>query len=141
MLIFVNHQNYSVEIITLKLCNYKWWDCFFTEKLKTKRLHGKAATLLEVYAEQPEEAITTLIEGALWDEALRLVCTTNLINCFDLSFNETKRCKCSAFITSLKYCYCNQRRGLSVQWGTSWLIRLTKDWSIIVCTPLPLHSD
>ena len=75
--------------------------------------------MLEVYAEQPEEAITTLIEGALWDEALRLVGTTNLINCFDLSFNETKRCKCSAFITSLEHCYCKQKRGLAIQRAAS----------------------
>lgn len=37
------------------------------------RKYAEAAILLETYAKQPEEAITTLIEGALWDESLRLV--------------------------------------------------------------------
>lgn len=54
--------------------------------MKTKRLHGQAATLLELYAEQPEEAITTLIEGALWDEALRLVCCDELAVLSNVSF-------------------------------------------------------
>lgn len=45
----------------------------FVEKLKTMRKYAEAAILLETYAKQPEEAITTLIEGALWDESLRLV--------------------------------------------------------------------
>lgn len=49
------------------------------EKLKTKRMYGEAATLLESYAEQPEEAIATLIDGSLWDESLRLVSNCNCL--------------------------------------------------------------
>ena len=41
-------------------------------------MYGDAAVLLELYAEQPEEAITTLIEGSLWDESLRLVSLASL---------------------------------------------------------------
>ena len=52
--------------------------CNFIDKLKTKRMYGDAAVLLELYAEQPEEAITTLIEGSLWDESLRLVSLASL---------------------------------------------------------------
>jgi len=47
--------------------------CLLEEKLKLMRKYMDSATLLEVYAEQPEEAITTLIEGHLWEDSLRLV--------------------------------------------------------------------
>lgn len=43
------------------------------EKLLEQRRHSEAALLLEQYAKDCEEAITALIEGATWDEALRLV--------------------------------------------------------------------
>ncbi|XP_068089818.1 elongator complex protein 1 [Hyperolius riggenbachi] len=42
-------------------------------KLVEKRKYDSAAVLLEQYAEDYEEAILLLLEGALWEEALRLV--------------------------------------------------------------------
>ncbi|XP_053559202.1 elongator complex protein 1 [Bombina bombina] len=42
-------------------------------KLVEQRKYSEAAVLLEQYAEDYEEAILFLLEGALWEEALRLV--------------------------------------------------------------------
>lgn len=42
-------------------------------KLVEQRKHENAALLLEQYAEDYEEAILLLLEGAFWDEALRLI--------------------------------------------------------------------
>ena len=48
--------------------------CFSdAEKLKERRHHKEAALLLEQYAEDVEEAIVTLINGHVWQDALRLV--------------------------------------------------------------------
>ncbi|XP_047675871.1 elongator complex protein 1 [Tachysurus fulvidraco] len=43
------------------------------EKLLEMRRHTEAALLLEQYAKDCEEAISALIEGAAWEEALRLI--------------------------------------------------------------------
>ncbi|TSK45876.1 Elongator complex protein 1 [Bagarius yarrelli] len=43
------------------------------EKLLEVRRHTEAALLLEQYAKDCEEAISALIEGAAWEEALRLI--------------------------------------------------------------------
>ncbi|GAA6093027.1 elongator complex protein 1 [Tachysurus ichikawai] len=43
------------------------------EKLLEMRRHPEAALLLEQYAKDCEEAISALIEGAAWEEALRLI--------------------------------------------------------------------
>ncbi|XP_049330679.1 elongator complex protein 1 [Astyanax mexicanus] len=43
------------------------------EKLIEVRRHAEAAVLLEQYAKDCEEAISALIEGAAWEEALRLI--------------------------------------------------------------------
>jgi elongator complex protein 1 len=43
------------------------------DKLKEVRRHEEASCLLREYAEDLEEAIVTLIEGSLWDEAIRLM--------------------------------------------------------------------
>ncbi|XP_072524985.1 elongator complex protein 1 [Salminus brasiliensis] len=43
------------------------------EKLLEVRRHAEAALLLEQYAKDSEEAISALIEGAAWEEALRLI--------------------------------------------------------------------
>ncbi|XP_022434822.1 elongator complex protein 1 isoform X2 [Delphinapterus leucas] len=42
-------------------------------KLAEQRKHGDAATVLEQYAQDYEEAVLLLLEGAAWEEALRLV--------------------------------------------------------------------
>ncbi|KAB1279958.1 Elongator complex protein 1 [Camelus dromedarius] len=42
-------------------------------KLAEQRKHSDAATVLEQYAQDYEEAILLLLEGAAWEEALRLV--------------------------------------------------------------------
>ncbi|XP_019309815.2 elongator complex protein 1 isoform X1 [Panthera pardus] len=42
-------------------------------KLVEQRKHGDAATVLEQYAQDYEEAVLLLLEGAAWEEALRLV--------------------------------------------------------------------
>ncbi|XP_005626959.2 elongator complex protein 1 isoform X1 [Canis lupus familiaris] len=42
-------------------------------KLVEQRKHGDAATVLEQYAKDYEEAVLLLLEGAAWEEALRLV--------------------------------------------------------------------
>ncbi|KAM4807893.1 elongator complex protein 1 [Rhinophrynus dorsalis] len=42
-------------------------------KLVEQRKHSDASVLLEQYAEDYEEAILLLLEGALWEEALRLI--------------------------------------------------------------------
>lgn len=44
-------------------------------RLKDSRRFGEAAVLYEHYAEDVEEAIVTLIDGAQWEEALRLMYT------------------------------------------------------------------
>ncbi|CAI8000180.1 Elongator complex protein 1, partial [Geodia barretti] len=41
--------------------------------LKSQRNYSAAATVLLQYAEDVEEAMVTLLEGGLWDEALRIV--------------------------------------------------------------------
>ncbi|XP_052006172.1 elongator complex protein 1 [Xyrauchen texanus] len=43
------------------------------EKLLEARRHTEAALCLELYAKDCEEAISALIEGAAWEEALRLI--------------------------------------------------------------------
>ncbi|XP_069834097.1 elongator complex protein 1 isoform X2 [Dendropsophus ebraccatus] len=42
-------------------------------KLVEQRKYGSAAVLLEQYAEDYEEAIIVLLEGALWEDSLRLI--------------------------------------------------------------------
>ncbi|XP_027406256.1 elongator complex protein 1 [Bos indicus x Bos taurus] len=42
-------------------------------KLVEQRKHSDAATVLEQYAQDHEEAVLVLLEGAAWEEALRLV--------------------------------------------------------------------
>ncbi|NXG73414.1 ELP1 protein, partial [Baryphthengus martii] len=42
-------------------------------KLAEQRKHAEAAILLEQYAQDYEEAILLLLEGAVWEEALRLI--------------------------------------------------------------------
>ncbi|KAM8803480.1 elongator complex protein 1 [Rhynchonycteris naso] len=42
-------------------------------KLVEQRKHSEAATVLEQYAQDYEEAVLLLLEGAAWEEALRLV--------------------------------------------------------------------
>ncbi|NXD05323.1 ELP1 protein, partial [Certhia familiaris] len=42
-------------------------------KLVEQRKYAEAAVLLEQYAQDCEEAVLLLLEGALWDEALRLI--------------------------------------------------------------------
>ncbi|XP_065518260.1 elongator complex protein 1 [Lathamus discolor] len=42
-------------------------------KLVEQRKHGEAAILLEQYTEDYEEALLLLLEGTLWEEALRLI--------------------------------------------------------------------
>ncbi|NXY14657.1 ELP1 protein, partial [Atrichornis clamosus] len=42
-------------------------------KLVEQRKHAEAAILLEQYAQDYEEAVLLLLEGALWEEALRLI--------------------------------------------------------------------
>ncbi|NWV00667.1 ELP1 protein, partial [Upupa epops] len=42
-------------------------------KLVEQRKHAEAAILLEQYAQDYEEAVFQLLEGALWEEALRLI--------------------------------------------------------------------
>ncbi|NXU95346.1 ELP1 protein, partial [Xiphorhynchus elegans] len=43
------------------------------EKLVEQRRHAEAATLLEQYTQDYEEAVLLLLEGALWEDALRLI--------------------------------------------------------------------
>lgn len=43
------------------------------EKLVEQRKHSEAATVLEQYVQDYEEAVLLLLEGAAWEEALRLV--------------------------------------------------------------------
>ncbi|XP_043916910.1 elongator complex protein 1 [Protopterus annectens] len=44
-----------------------------TGKLTEQRKHNEAAVLLEQYAQDYEEAIISLLEGAAWEEAMRLI--------------------------------------------------------------------
>lgn len=46
-----------------------------TGKLMEERRHSEAALLLDQYAKDCEEAISALITGSAWEEALRLVST------------------------------------------------------------------
>ncbi|KAF6018415.1 IKBKAP [Bugula neritina] len=68
-------QQAIISIQKLSLSSSKRLDLIqkLSEKLKLMRKYMDSATLLEVYAEQPEEAITTLIEGHLWEDSLRLI--------------------------------------------------------------------
>ena len=43
------------------------------DSLKGSRRYAEAARVLLDYAEDPEEAIVTLLEGGSWEEALRLI--------------------------------------------------------------------
>ena len=47
--------------------------CFHSGSLKDGRKYSEAARVLLDYAEDVEEAIVTLLEGSVWEEALRLV--------------------------------------------------------------------
>ncbi|NXN94720.1 ELP1 protein, partial [Rhinopomastus cyanomelas] len=56
------------------------------EKLLEQRKHAEAATLLEQYAQDYEEAVLVLLEGALWEEALRLIHKYDRLDILETNF-------------------------------------------------------
>jgi hypothetical protein len=44
------------------------------ESLKQSSRHLEAAQILTEYCQNPDDAITTVMQGNHWDEALRIVC-------------------------------------------------------------------
>ncbi|XP_074850568.1 elongator complex protein 1 isoform X2 [Carettochelys insculpta] len=55
-------------------------------KLVEQRKHAEAAMLLEQYAQDYEEAVLLLLEGAVWEEALRLIHKYNRLDILETNF-------------------------------------------------------
>ncbi|KAI6058316.1 Elongator complex protein 1 [Aix galericulata] len=55
-------------------------------KLVEQRRHAEAAVLLEQYAQDYEEAVLLLLEGALWEEALRLIHKYDRLDILETNF-------------------------------------------------------
>ncbi|XP_065836923.1 elongator complex protein 1-like isoform X2 [Oscarella lobularis] len=69
--------------------------------LRNHRRHAEAAHLLEEYAEDYEEATAALIEGALWDEAMRLIYKYNRLDLLETNFRPTLVEACNSHLTDL----------------------------------------
>ncbi|XP_032061970.1 elongator complex protein 1 [Aythya fuligula] len=55
-------------------------------KLVEQRRHAEAAVLLEQYAQDYEEAVLLLLEGALWEEALRVIHKYDRLDILETNF-------------------------------------------------------
>jgi len=91
----------------------------YTEELKSRSRYADAAMVLEQYAGDTEEAISTLIHGALWDEAIRLVGEL-----FDMNFevfNDNRQIK-SHICYKVFYLICSENSKGSV---VNQLLKLT----------------
>ncbi|XP_067409412.1 elongator complex protein 1 [Emydura macquarii macquarii] len=55
-------------------------------KLVEQRKHAEAAMLLEQYAQDYEEAVLLLLEGTIWEEALRLIHKYNRLDILETNF-------------------------------------------------------
>ncbi|XP_053152416.1 elongator complex protein 1 isoform X2 [Hemicordylus capensis] len=86
-------------------------------KLSEKRKYTDAAILLEQYAKDYEEAILLLLEGAAWDEALRLVYKYRRTDILETNFKpsllEVQR-NHLAFLEAQKAAFSRYRTRLSV---------------------------
>ncbi|XP_064032731.1 elongator complex protein 1 [Pogoniulus pusillus] len=60
--------------------------CSMTGKLIEQRKHAEAAILMEQYAQNYEEAILLLLEGAAWEDALRLIHKYNRLDILETNF-------------------------------------------------------
>ncbi|XP_036117261.1 elongator complex protein 1 [Molossus molossus] len=58
-------------------------------KLVEQRKHREAATVLEQYAQDYEEAVLLLLEGAAWEEALRLVYKYNRLDIIETNIKPS----------------------------------------------------
>ncbi|KAL6090825.1 hypothetical protein STEG23_013251 [Scotinomys teguina] len=58
-------------------------------KLVEQRKHSEAATVLEQYAQDYEEAVLRLLEGAAWEEALRLVYKYDRVDIIETSIKPS----------------------------------------------------
>ncbi|XP_060570172.1 putative elongator complex protein 1 [Ruditapes philippinarum] len=90
-IMFVKGENWESALTSFTAC-HQWQQVFcmtsqlnfsseqevetarqIADDLKTRGRHSEAAIVLEQYAKDSEEAIVTLIQGCLWDEALRMM--------------------------------------------------------------------
>ncbi|KAL1776415.1 Elongator complex 1 [Sigmodon hispidus] len=58
-------------------------------KLVEQRRHSEAATILEQYVQDYEEAVLRLLEGSAWEEALRLVYKYNRVDIIETSIKPS----------------------------------------------------
>ncbi|KAK6298991.1 hypothetical protein J4Q44_G00305010 [Coregonus suidteri] len=73
-----------------------------TEKLIALRRYTEAAILLEQYAKDCEEAISALVTGAVWEEALRLVYLYNRQDIIETNLKPALLEACSSQTTYLE---------------------------------------
>uniref|UniRef100_A0A8D0GT96 IkappaB kinase complex-associated protein n=1 Tax=Sphenodon punctatus TaxID=8508 RepID=A0A8D0GT96_SPHPU len=86
-------------------------------KLVEQRKHMDAAVLLEQYAKDYEEAILLLLEGAAWDEALRLIYKYGRLDILETNFKpsllEAHR-NHLLFLETQKAMFCRHKKRLLV---------------------------
>ncbi|XP_062847026.1 putative elongator complex protein 1 isoform X2 [Trichomycterus rosablanca] len=87
------------------------------EKLLEMRRHTDAAVLLEQYAKDSEEAISALIQGAAWEEALRLIYLYNRQDIIETNLKPAlleAHSTQAAFVESQKVLFTRHKNRLAV---------------------------
>ncbi|KFZ57183.1 Elongator complex protein 1 [Podiceps cristatus] len=86
-------------------------------KLVEQRKHSEAAILLEQYTQDYEEAVLLLLEGALWEEALRLIHKYGRLDILETNFKpailEAQKSQL-IFLDSLKTAFLRHKSRLQV---------------------------
>ncbi|XP_037228727.1 elongator complex protein 1 isoform X2 [Falco rusticolus] len=86
-------------------------------KLAEQRKHAEAAILLEQYTQDYEEAVVQLLEGALWEEALRLIHKYGRLDILETNFRpailEAQRSQ-MIFLDSQKTAFLHHKTRLQV---------------------------
>ncbi|XP_007950138.1 elongator complex protein 1 [Orycteropus afer afer] len=86
-------------------------------KLLEQRRHGDAATVLEQYAQDYEEAVLLLLDGAAWEEALRMVYKYNRLDIIETNIKPSileAQKNYMAFLDSQTATFSRHKRRLSV---------------------------
>ncbi|KAM3867334.1 elongator complex protein 1 [Diretmus argenteus] len=87
------------------------------EKLMEQRRYSEAALLLDQYAKDCEEAISALITGAVWEEALRLAYTHNRQDIIETNLKPALLEACSvqtSFLEAQRATFCRHKTRLAV---------------------------